>query len=119
MAKNRNKKKKNASNEMAVDVAAAEHTATDEAQAKSKLVLVSETFIISSAMDTSETAASVASVAGALRKTKKGRPMKRSQNARKMKAVARAIAKSEKRVEKNSKSETKTLRTKSAKHLYD
>ncbi|CAA0815935.1 Unknown protein [Striga hermonthica] len=103
MAKNRNKKKKNASNEMAVDVAVADHTTTDEAQA----------------MDTSETAASGASVVGALRKTKKGRPMKRSQNARKMKAVARAIAKSEKRVEKNSKSETKTLRTKFAKHLYD
>lgn len=44
--------------------------------------------------------------------------MKRSKNVRRMKAVAKALSKSEKSVEKISKSESKMLRTKSAKSLY-
>lgn len=44
--------------------------------------------------------------------------MKRSKNVRKMKAVAKAVSQSEKAVEKTSKTETKTMRTKFAKNLY-
>ncbi|KAK6131573.1 hypothetical protein DH2020_034684 [Rehmannia glutinosa] len=101
MAKNRNKKKKNGSNEMAVDVASA--VVRDASQA----------------MDTSETVASSVSVGGHLRKMNKGRPMKRSKNVRKMKAIAKAVSLSEKSEEKISKTESKTLRTKFAKNLYD
>ncbi|KAL6554284.1 hypothetical protein OROMI_019957 [Orobanche minor] len=104
MAKNRTKKKKNGSTPMAVDVAFDDHPSPDDE---------------SQAMDTSETVASSAPVGGSLRKLKKGRPMKRSKNVRKMKAIARAISKSEKKVEKVLKSESKTLRTKFAKNLYD
>ncbi|EPS68248.1 hypothetical protein M569_06522 [Genlisea aurea] len=68
------------------------------------------------AMDVSETGASGG---GQLRKVKKGRPMKRSMNARKKKALSKAVSQSEKSSEKLSRSETKILRTKSAKHLYD
>ncbi|KAK6157433.1 hypothetical protein DH2020_011681 [Rehmannia glutinosa] len=103
MAKNRNKKKKNGSNEMAVDVASANHSVRNESQA----------------MDTSETVASSVSVGGHLRKMNKGRPMKRSKNVRKMKAIAKAVSLSEKSEEKISKTESKTLRTKFAKNLYD
>ncbi|KAI3457511.1 hypothetical protein Pfo_014174 [Paulownia fortunei] len=103
MAKNRNKKKKNGSGEMAVDVASADHSLRDE----------------SLAMDTPETVVSSVSVGGPLRKMNKGRPMKRSKNVRKMKAVAKAISLSEKSVVKISKSESKTSRTKFAKNLYD
>ena len=44
--------------------------------------------------------------------------MKRSKNVRKTKALAKALSKSEQSVEKISKSESKVLRTKSAKNLY-
>ncbi|KAH6767967.1 hypothetical protein C2S51_013303 [Perilla frutescens var. frutescens] len=102
MAKNRNKKK-NGSNAMAVDSTAAAHTPTDEPQA----------------MDESETvAASVSVGGGALRKVKGGRTMKRSKNVRKKKAVAKALSRSEKSDEKISKTESKILRTKFAKNLY-
>ncbi|KAL0399345.1 UNVERIFIED_CONTAM: Cytochrome c-type biogenesis ccda-like chloroplastic protein [Sesamum radiatum] len=102
---------------MAIDDSVADHSVGDESQA----------------MDTSETIASSGSAGGSLRDmnflfallgnnfvnvcgcsyprlTKKGRPMKRSKNVRKMKAVAKAISQSEKSVEKISKSEGKTLR---------
>ncbi|KAL0362724.1 UNVERIFIED_CONTAM: Cytochrome c-type biogenesis ccda-like chloroplastic protein 1 [Sesamum calycinum] len=79
---------------MAIDDSVADHSVGDESQA----------------MDTSETIASSGSAGGSLRQTKKGRPMKRSKNVRKMKAVAKAISQSEKSVEKISKSEGKTLR---------
>ncbi|KAL3850778.1 hypothetical protein ACJIZ3_012660 [Penstemon smallii] len=103
MAKNRNKKK-NASTSMAVDNISANHTVMDVAQA----------------MDTSETLASNSSVGGApLRKLNKGRPMKRSKNVRKMKAIAKALSQTEKSEEKVSKTESKSLRTKFAKNLYD
>jgi len=45
--------------------------------------------------------------------------MKRTKNARKMKAVAKAIALSEKYEAKATKDKTKTLRTLSAKKLYE
>ncbi|KAL1537758.1 hypothetical protein AAHA92_30243 [Salvia divinorum] len=102
MAKNRNKKK-SGSTAMAVDSSTANNSVTDEPQA----------------MDVSETVAKRDSVGGGLlRKVKVGRPMKRSKNVRKKKAVAKALSKSEKSVEKCSKSESKVLRTKSAKNLY-
>ncbi|KAK6134518.1 hypothetical protein DH2020_031752 [Rehmannia glutinosa] len=97
MAKNRNKKKKNGSNEMAVDVASANQSVRNESQA----------------MDTSETVASSVSVGGHLRSAH------RSKNVRKMKAIAKAVSLSEKSEEKISKTESKTLRTKFAKNLYD
>lgn len=50
---------------------------------------------------------------------KKGVPMKRTKNIRKMKAIAKAISQNEKSVEKISKNESKKLRTKSGKLLYD
>ncbi|XP_038690948.1 uncharacterized protein LOC119989476 [Tripterygium wilfordii] len=49
----------------------------------------------------------------------KGRPMKRSKNVRKKKALAKAIASNEKSVEKVLKNDSKTIRTQSAKALYD
>ncbi|EYU19160.1 hypothetical protein ABFS82_13G177600 [Erythranthe guttata] len=99
MAKNRQKKKKNGSAETAMDIAPADNS--------------------SQAMDTSENLGSSVSVGVSLRKTKKGRPMKRSKNVRKLKAVAKAICQTEKSVEKVSKGECKIVRTKSAKNLYD
>lgn len=45
--------------------------------------------------------------------------MKRTKNARKMKAIAKAISKNEKSVVKVMKNESKTLRAQSAKKLYD
>lgn len=50
---------------------------------------------------------------------KKGRPMKRTKNARKTNAIAKAISESEKKLMKLSKAESKTLRTKFAKTLYE
>ncbi|KAL0336566.1 UNVERIFIED_CONTAM: hypothetical protein Sradi_4868500 [Sesamum radiatum] len=103
MAKNRNKKKKNGSREMATDVSVADHSTRDESQV----------------MHTFETIASSGFAGGSIRKTKKGRPMKRSKNVRKMKAVAKAISRSEKLMDKNSKSEGKMLKSKFSKNLYD
>lgn len=53
------------------------------------------------------------------RKIKKGVQMKRSQNARKMKAIARAVSKNEQSEEKIQKSKSKKTRIQSAKSLYD
>ncbi|XP_051151811.1 uncharacterized protein LOC127265841 [Andrographis paniculata] len=103
MAKNRNKKKKNGSADMAVDVTTDDPCARDEPHA----------------MDTSETVDFGVPSGGSLRKTKKGRPMKRSKNTRKMKAIAKAVSLSEKSEVKLSKSESKAFRTKTAKNLYD
>ncbi|XP_073128303.1 uncharacterized protein [Henckelia pumila] len=74
---------------------------------------------ISEAMDTSEAVAPKPSASESFRKVKKGRPMKRSKNARKMQAVAKAISQLEKSEVKISKGESKTLRTDFAKRLYD
>ncbi|OMO80428.1 hypothetical protein CCACVL1_12969 [Corchorus capsularis] len=71
------------------------------------------------AMDTSETGVSKPDSGAVKIKMKKGRPMKRSKNVRKMKSVAKAIAKNEQYAEKTTKSESKKSRTQSAKSLYD
>ncbi|CAI9784147.1 unnamed protein product [Fraxinus pennsylvanica] len=103
MAKNRNKKKKNGSGLMDMDVKSDDHKVTD----------------IPQAMDTSETVASNAFAGGSPRKKKLGKQMKRSKNVRKMKAIAKAISLNDKSEEKISKNESKTLRTKFAKKLYE
>ncbi|XVF78058.1 hypothetical protein PTKIN_Ptkin14bG0097800 [Pterospermum kingtungense] len=99
MAKNRSKKKRNGVTSMDLT----EGAVPDLPQA----------------MDTSETGEQKPDGVAAKIKTKKGRPMKRSKNVRKMKAVAKAIAKNEKYGEKNLKIESKKSRTQSAKLLYD
>ncbi|XWS52003.1 hypothetical protein CRYUN_Cryun11dG0030400 [Craigia yunnanensis] len=99
MAKNRNKKKRNGVASMDVS----EGIVPD----------------LSQAMDTSETGVQKPDSGTAKIKVKKGKPMKRSKNVRKLKAVAKAIAKNEKYTEKNSKNEGKKSRTQSAKLLYD
>ncbi|KAE8650169.1 uncharacterized protein LOC101207037 [Cucumis sativus] len=52
-------------------------------------------------------------------KLKKGRPMKRTKNVRKTKAIAKAISKSEQSMEKILKNHSKTTRIQSAKTLYE
>ena len=52
-------------------------------------------------------------------KTKKGRPLKRTKNVRKIKAIAKAISKNEQYAEKKLKLENKKQRVQSAKLLYD
>ncbi|XP_022862391.1 uncharacterized protein LOC111382599 [Olea europaea var. sylvestris] len=103
MAKNKNKKKKNGSGLMDMDVKSDDHKVMD----------------IPQAMDTLETVASSAFAGGPLRKKKMGKQMKRSKNVRKMKAIAKAISLNDKSDEKISKNESKTLRTKFAKKLYE
>ncbi|KAF4346645.1 hypothetical protein F8388_004550 [Cannabis sativa] len=98
MAKNRNKKKRDSS---AMEV-------TED--------LVSD---VPQAMDTSETGARNVATGAPNMKVKKGRPMKRSKNVRKMKSIAKAISKSEKTVEKVLKHDDKKSRTQSAKLLYE
>ncbi|OIW11511.1 hypothetical protein TanjilG_26877 [Lupinus angustifolius] len=100
MAKNRNKKNKNGVVSM------------DTAEP-----LVSET---PQAMDTSESGTQnrVASATN-LKVKQKGRPMKRTKNVRKMKAIEKAISANEKSVEKISKNENKKTRVQSAKTLYE
>ncbi|KAK9080635.1 hypothetical protein SSX86_000393 [Deinandra increscens subsp. villosa] len=99
MVKNRNtsKSKRNASTAMV----------TDEAAIVSPQV---------TAMDTSETV--VPSRSQISRKIK-GVQMKRTKNVRKKKAIAKAVSQHEKSEAKIKKNESKTLRTKSAKNLYD
>lgn len=69
-------------------------------------------------MDTSESAAPKQNIGGSHRKTK-GVQMKRTKNVRKMKAIAKAISKSEKLDERITRSESKIERTKDAKKLYE
>ncbi|XP_010433377.1 PREDICTED: uncharacterized protein LOC104717499 [Camelina sativa] len=76
------------------------------------------------AMDTTETgdsklAPKLAPLSTNLTSKRKGIPMKRTKNVRKMKAQAKAIALSEKYEEKATKNQTKTLKTLSAKKLYE
>ncbi|GAV85357.1 hypothetical protein CFOL_v3_28795 [Cephalotus follicularis] len=100
MAKNKNKKKRNE----AVSMDTSEHTVSDLPQT----------------MDTSESGTSKPVSNSLNRKSmKKGRPMKKSKNVRKMKAIAKAISKNEKSAEKLLKHESKAMRTQSAKMLYD
>ncbi|KAF5949108.1 uncharacterized protein LOC114324050 [Camellia sinensis] len=100
MAKNRNKKKRNDSTAMDI---ASDQTVLDLPQA----------------MDTSESAAPKAPLGTSTIKLKRGVQMKRSKNVRKMKAMAKAVSKNEKSLEKILKQESKTSRTQSAKKLYD
>ncbi|KAL5548018.1 hypothetical protein UlMin_003249 [Ulmus minor] len=99
MAKNRNKKKRNDS--AAMDIA--EDSVSDLPQA----------------MDTSETGANNQASGAPNIKVKKGRPMKRSKNVRKMKLVAKAISANEKSAQKVVKNDDKKSRTQSAKLLYE
>ncbi|CAH8302012.1 unnamed protein product [Eruca vesicaria subsp. sativa] len=73
------------------------------------------------AMDTSETGDGTLASARtrSLTSAKKGKQMKRMKNARKKKAMAKAIALDEKYEEKASKDVTKKQRTLSAKKLYE
>ncbi|KAD4385986.1 hypothetical protein E3N88_26155 [Mikania micrantha] len=97
MAKNRNKRKRNASMAMITN--------------EDAIVLPLVT-----PMDTSETVApSRSQITG----IKKGVQMKRTKNVRKQKAIAKAVSQNEKSAAKIEKNESKTLRTKSAKNLYD
>nr|ACU15867.1 unknown [Glycine max] len=62
----------------------------------------------SQAMDTSESGVlNTASGATNMKMKQKGRPMKRSKNVRKMKAIAKALSANEKSIEKLSKNESK------------
>ena len=72
------------------------------------------------AMDTSESGV-LNTVSGAtiMKMKQKGRPMKRSKNVRKMKAIAKALSANEKSIEKLSKNESKKSRVQSAKTLYE
>ncbi|KAG8080120.1 hypothetical protein GUJ93_ZPchr0007g5653 [Zizania palustris] len=73
-------------------------------------------------MDTSEgrqPSSASAALSSISRKIKKGVQIKRSQNVRKMKAVARAISKNEKAEVKVLKAKIKKSRVQSAKSLYD
>ncbi|KAA8526864.1 hypothetical protein F0562_008906 [Nyssa sinensis] len=100
MAKNRNKKKRNG--------LAAMDTTSDPTVAD-----------LPQAMDTSESAAQNLSLGVSNRKMKKGVQMKKSQNVRKKKAIAKAISQNDKSLEKILKNESKTTRTQYAKKLYD
>ncbi|CAJ1957017.1 unnamed protein product [Sphenostylis stenocarpa] len=99
MAKNRNMKKRN-------DVVSMDTTDVSE--------------IPQAAMDTSESGVQNA-VSGAtnVKMKLKGRPMKRSKNVRKKKAIAKAVSANEKSIEKVSKNENKRSRVQSAKTLYE
>uniref|UniRef100_A0A6N2ME15 Uncharacterized protein n=1 Tax=Salix viminalis TaxID=40686 RepID=A0A6N2ME15_SALVM len=99
MAKNRNKKKEKNG---AVSMDVTEATVSDLPQA----------------MDTSESGAQKPAPVTSVRKAK-GRLMKRSKNVRKMKAIAKAISKTEITAEKGLKKGDKTTRTQSAKKLYE
>ncbi|VFQ91833.1 unnamed protein product [Cuscuta campestris] len=101
MAKNRNKKKKNGVAPM--DLAGNQ---------------TEKVFQGVSDMDTSEAAAPTPS-ATAIHTKVKNVQMKRKKNARKKKAIAKAVAKREKSEEKVLKSEVKLKRIRFAKTLYD
>ncbi|KAK4255745.1 hypothetical protein QN277_008703 [Acacia crassicarpa] len=101
MAKNRNKKKRNG----AVSMDISEPSVGESPQG--------------AAMDTSEAGAQGPVSGAASMKIKKGKPMKRTKNVRKMKAREKAISASEKIAEKVLKNDSKKLRVQSAKALYD
>ncbi|WCJ32113.1 hypothetical protein M5689_013556 [Euphorbia peplus] len=100
MAKNRNKNKKNKDGATSMDISQPSSSSSDLPQA----------------MDTSDSVPQRTASSLPIRKVK-GRPMKRSKNVRKMKAITKAISTNEKSVEKVVKHENKTTRTQSAKQL--
>ncbi|KAF7836775.1 uncharacterized protein G2W53_011634 [Senna tora] len=99
MAKNRNKKNRNG----AISMDTGEPSVSEVPQA----------------MDTSESGAQDPVSGAPNMKIKKGRPMKRSKNVRKKKAIEKAIAQNDKSAEKILKNESKKTRVQSAKVLYD
>ncbi|KAL2331487.1 hypothetical protein Fmac_019068 [Flemingia macrophylla] len=104
MAKNRSKKKRNA-------VVSMDTTDTSVFQQPQP-----------QAMDTSESGVqNTLSVSGStnIKMKQKGRPMKRSKNVRKMKAIAKAVSANEKSAEKVFKNDSKRSRVQSAKTLYE
>ncbi|XP_078432921.1 uncharacterized protein LOC144704381 [Wolffia australiana] len=70
-------------------------------------------------MDTSEGKVISPSLGTASRKIRKGVPMRRAKNLRKVKAMERAISNDEKLMERLSKEKDKVSRIVSAKSLYD
>ncbi|XP_027343792.1 uncharacterized protein LOC113856250 [Abrus precatorius] len=72
------------------------------------------------AMDTSESGVqNTVSSATKLKIKQKGRPMKRSKNVRKIKAMAKAVSTNEKSAERVLKNESKKSRVQSAKTFYE
>ncbi|KAJ8618083.1 hypothetical protein MRB53_014269 [Persea americana] len=71
------------------------------------------------AMDTLEATASKPVLGVVHRKIKKAAAMKRSKNLRQMKAIEKAISKSERSEEKISKRNVKVQKIQSAKSIYD
>uniref|UniRef100_A0A0E0LM80 Uncharacterized protein n=1 Tax=Oryza punctata TaxID=4537 RepID=A0A0E0LM80_ORYPU len=111
MAKNRNKKSKKGGGG---GVAAMD--TSEGAPAASTSVGAPEPMDTSEGKQTSSASVALTSIN---KKIKKGVQIKRSQNVRKMKAVARAISKNEKAEEKVLKAKSKKSRVQSAKSLYD
>ncbi|XP_077211100.1 uncharacterized protein LOC143846530 isoform X3 [Tasmannia lanceolata] len=100
MAKNKGKKKKNGA--VSMEILAEAHADLPQA------------------MDTSElTTSNPALGVVKSRKIKKGMPMKRSKNLRKLKSIEKAVCKSDMLEVKISKNKSKMLRIQSAKSLYD
>eukprot|EP00268_Persea_americana_P047332 TRINITY_DN4924_c0_g1_i3.p1 TRINITY_DN4924_c0_g1~~TRINITY_DN4924_c0_g1_i3.p1 ORF type:complete len:132 (-),score=33.92 TRINITY_DN4924_c0_g1_i3:269-664(-) len=92
--------------------------APDRAQEMCKTAL-NLLLLASKSMDTTEVTVSKPVLGVVNRKIKKEAAMKRSKNLRKMKAIEKAISKSEQSEEKISKSKIKVQRIQSAKSLYD
>ncbi|KAG8099668.1 hypothetical protein GUJ93_ZPchr0013g37743 [Zizania palustris] len=111
MAKNRSKKNKanKGGGASAMDI-------SEGAPAASTAVQAPEPMDTSEGKQPSLASAALSSIN---RKIKKGMQIKRSQNMRKIKAVARAISKNEKAEEKVLKAKSKKSRVQSAKSLYD
>ncbi|XP_077211101.1 uncharacterized protein LOC143846530 isoform X4 [Tasmannia lanceolata] len=99
MAKNKGKKKKNGA--VSMEILAEAHADLPQA------------------MDTSELTTSNPALGVVKRKIKKGMPMKRSKNLRKLKSIEKAVCKSDMLEVKISKNKSKMLRIQSAKSLYD
>ncbi|KAL6856117.1 hypothetical protein ACP4OV_018919 [Aristida adscensionis] len=111
MAKNRNKKNKanTSGGASAMDTSEGAPSASTAPEAPQP-------------MDTSEgrqPSSASAALGSVNKKIKKGVQIKRTQNARKMKAIARAVSKNEKSEEKVQKAKSKKTRIQSAKSLYD
>ncbi|XP_077211099.1 uncharacterized protein LOC143846530 isoform X2 [Tasmannia lanceolata] len=101
MAKNKGKKKKNGA--VSMEILAEAHADLPQ----------------DTAMDTSELTTSNPALGVVKRKIKKGMPMKRSKNLRKLKSIEKAVCKSDMLEVKISKNKSKMLRIQSAKSLYD
>ncbi|KAJ1291436.1 hypothetical protein BS78_02G315400 [Paspalum vaginatum] len=110
MAKNRNKKSKAKNSGGATAMDTSEGVPATSAMDAPQPMDMSEGKQLSSA---------TAALGSINKKIKKGVQMKRSQNARKMKAIARAVSTNEKSEEKIQKAKGKKTRIQSAKSLYD